>query len=128
MNIIGIDLGKRTTGIAFSEGFLATPYKTIKHKNIEKAIEEIVAICKSLDVNQIVIGFVEGKIKSYFEGFAKNLKEKLPDVEIILWDETLTSRQALESLIKLQVPKTKRKEKEHENAASIILQSYLDNQ
>ena len=45
-----------------------------------------------------------------------------------MWDETLTSGQAQDYMIKLAVPKMKRREKEHEVSASIILQSYLDSQ
>ncbi len=77
-------------------------------------------------VDKIVIGFVEGEIKSYFQKFVKNFKTKKPNIEVVMWDETLTSRQARNWMIKQQVPKTKRKLKEHEIAASLILQSYLD--
>lgn len=124
--ILGIDLGKKTTGLAISSGELATPYKTITHKSTRDVIDKISKICKEESINKIILGFVDGKIKSYFEHFAQKLKRQNPQIEIILWDETLTSRQATESMIKLDVPKDKRRKKEHEIAASLILQSYLD--
>jgi len=126
--ILGIDLGQKTTGIAISEGQLASPYQTIKHKNLKDATSSIIQIIKLEKVDTVVIGFVEGKIKSFFEKFAKNLKTALPDLEVILWDETLTTRQATESMIKLGTAKLKRRQKEHEVSAALILQSYLDEQ
>ncbi len=119
-------MGQKTTGLAISEGYLAAPYITIKHQSTEEAVQKIAKICDQLVIDKAVIGFVEGKIKSYFQYFVKKLKVERPKIEIILWDETLTTRQAKDYLIKLQVPKIKRKAKEHEVAAGIILQSYLD--
>ena len=125
--ILGIDLGQRTTGIAISEGSLASPYTTIKHKSINEAVSKVNQICKELNVSTVVLGVVEGKIRSLFENFARKLKIQNSKLTIIFWDETLTSRQARVSMIKLHMPKKKRGAKEHEVAASIILQSYLDN-
>lgn len=124
--ILGIDLGKKTTGLAISSGELASPYTTITHNSTNDAINKISKICKEESIDKIVIGYVEGKIKKYFEHFAQKLKLHNPQIEVVLWDETLTSRQATESMIKLDIPKNKRHQKEHEVAASLILQSYLD--
>ncbi|OGD83152.1 hypothetical protein A2165_01255 [Candidatus Curtissbacteria bacterium RBG_13_40_7] len=126
MNILGVDLGQKTTGLAISSGTLATPYATLKHQSIGEAVTKVSKICDELEVEKLVVGFVEGKIKSYFQSFVKNFKTQRPDIEVILVDETFTTRQARETMIKLQVPKTKRSGKEHEIAAAHILQSYLD--
>lgn len=125
MNYLGIDLGRKTLGIAYSEGNLATPQKTLKIKNFQKTLEEISLFCKELSIDKIIIGYVEEK-KGFFEKFAQNLMKLNPKIQVILWDETLSTRQARQSMIKLQVSKTKRGKKEHEFAASLILQSYLD--
>ena len=123
---LGIDLGKKTTGLAISAGQLASPYATIIHKNIAEAISSMIQIIELEGIDTVVIGFVEGKIKSFFENFAKKLKKQKPDIKIVMWDETLTSRQATQSMIKLGIAKSKRRLKEHEVAAALILQSYLD--
>ena len=123
---LAIDLGRRTTGLAISDSSLATPYKTISHKSTKVATTKISEIIDELEVDTIVIGFVEGKIKTFFENFARQLKAAKPNCQIVLWDETLTSRQARESLVKLGIAKKKRGQKEHETAAALILQSYLD--
>lgn len=126
--ILGVDLGQRKTGIAISSGHFASPYITITHKSLKEAAEKISQISFKESVTKVIVGYVEGKTKSQFENFAKDLKNKLPDLEVILWDETMTTRQARGTMIKLQIPKTKRKQKEHEVAAALILQSYLDSQ
>lgn len=126
--ILAIDLGEKTTGLAISESTIATPYKTITHNNQEEAAAKIVAICDELSVDTIVLGFVEGKIKKMFDDFASKIHNLLPTTKLVMIDETLTSGQATETMIKLAVPKLKRREKQHEVAASLILQSYLDNQ
>ncbi len=124
--ILGIDLGKKTTGLAISEGNLASPYTTIHAKNTNVALNLLIQIIEKEQVDTIVLGYVEGKIKPFLENFAKKLKDAKPNLEIILWDETLTSRQATETMIKLGVAKKKRASKQHEVAAALILQSYLD--
>lgn len=126
--IVGIDLGQKTTGIAISEGILASPYATITHNSILDAAAKIAQICDQLEANKVILGFVQGKIRSQFENFERGLKRLKPNLEIIFWDETLTTRQAISTMIKLQVPKRKRSQKEHEVAAALILQSYLDSQ
>lgn len=125
--ILGIDLGQKTTGLAISAGELASPLTTITHKSTQEAVEKITRICQEESIDKIVLGYVEGKIKSYFESFAKKLKAKNPQIEVILQDETLTSRQALQTMINIDMPKLKRQKKEHELAACIILESYLKN-
>ena len=41
MKYLGLDLGTRTLGLAMSNGFIATSYKTIKYEDIEKLIVEL---------------------------------------------------------------------------------------
>ena len=124
--ILGIDLGKKTTGIAISEGQLATPYKTITHKSQKEALVKILEICDAESIEKIVLGYVQGKISKLFENFAKEFGKVKPNVEVVMVDETLTTRQAQETMIKLQLSKKARQKKEHEIAAVLILQSYLD--
>lgn len=124
--ILAIDLGEKTTGLAISDSAIATPYKTISHKTIDGALSSIIRIIEEEKIDTVVLGFVEGKIKPMFGSFATNLQSLQPNLKIVMVDETLTSLQARQTLIKLNVRKTKRAAKEHEVAASIILQSYLD--
>ena len=124
--ILGIDLGQKTTGLSISEGRFATPYKTITHKSQKEALSKILEICREESIDKIVLGYVQGKIGKLFENFAKEFRKVKPNVEVVMIDETLTTRQAQETMIKLQLSKKKRQKKEHEMAAVLILQSYLN--
>lgn len=126
--ILGIDLGQKTTGVAISEGHFASPYTTLKHQSPQQAVGKVVTLVEKLNVDKVIVGYVEGKIKSLFTEFATLLKKKKPELEVILMDETLTTGQARQYLLKLQVPKKKRAAQEHEVAAAIILQQFLDTQ
>jgi len=124
--ILAIDLGQKKSGLAISAGSFASPYKTIVQKNLDDAVSSIIQIIELEDVKTVVVGYVEGKTQMQFHKFADLLKTKKPDLEIVMWDETLTTRQARDYMIKLQVPKMSKKNREHQIAASIILQSYLE--
>lgn len=124
--ILGIDLGKKTTGLAISSGTITQPYKTITHKNLNEVLDKVITICEEESVDTVVLGFVDGEIKKYFEEFENRFKDKNPNVNIVRVDETMTTRQANETMINLEMPKGRRKEKEHEVAAAIILQTYLN--
>lgn len=125
--ILGVDLGKKTTGLAISLGTIAQPLKTITHKTLAESVDKISKIAIDEKIEKVIVGYVEGKIKPYFQMFAQKLKEKNPDLEIILIDETLTSRQATDTMININLPKFKRQSRQHEIAAALILQSYLEN-
>lgn len=126
--ILGVDLGKKTTGIAISEGNLASSLQTITHDSLTEAVAKVVEICNFQSIDKVILGYVEGKDLKYYQKFNQMLKKQLPNIQLVLWDETLTSRQARSTMVKLNIPKTKRAQKEHEVAASLILQSYLDSQ
>lgn len=123
---LGIDLGRKKTGLAISEGTLASPYKTITHESLAQAIEKTVHEIDSLGVKTIVLGYIEGKNKGYFEKFARFVKSKRPNIKIIMEDETLTTGQARQTMVKLGLPQKKKSKKEDAIAASIILQGYLN--
>lgn len=123
---LGIDLGRKKTGLAISEGSVASPYKTITHESLAQAVEKTVREIDNLGAEIIVIGFVEGKNKAYFEKFGNLVKNKRPNVKIIMEDETLTTGQARQTMVKLQMPQKKKSKKEDVIAASIILQGYLN--
>lgn len=123
---LGIDLGRKKTGLAMSEGTIASPYKTITHESLAQAIEKTIHEIDALGVKIIVVGYVEGKNKAYFEKFGDSIKSKRPNIKIIMEDETLTTGQARQTMVKLGLPQKKKSKKEDAIAASIILQGYLN--
>lgn len=124
--ILGVDLGKRKTGLAISAGELATPYKTIHHQNLKQILVSIIRIIETEQIKTVVIGYVLGKNTPFFENFARLLKLQKPDLDIVLRDETLSTRQAKSAMSKLSIRKSRRQILEDQFAAADILQSYLD--
>lgn len=132
---LGIDLGSKSLGLAFSEsGIIANAYKTLYFKEDDynegvMIIKEIVIKDKFTDV---VIGLpkhmnndlgIRGEISIAFK---ESLLKELPDLNIHLWDERGTTKQAIKTMVKSNLSRKKQKQKKDEVAAVIILQNYLD--
>lgn len=132
--IMGLDIGTKRIGIALSD-FLhitAQPCETISREPETKSIENIEQICKTNNVNKIIVGLpknMNGSLGSQAEDcekFANLIKTKIPHIEILYEDERLTSKQA-ENILALQGKKyTKNKGLVDLKSACIILQQYLD--
>ncbi|HCQ30756.1 TPA: Holliday junction resolvase RuvX [Candidatus Collierbacteria bacterium] len=125
--ILCLDPGTAHTGIAISEeGILATPVATVYEKDLDQLITKIMPYLIKYNPDKIVIGVPEyGPIVK----LATDLSEKIYAVfpkEIIIFREDLSSHTA-RNVMKAQ-GKTilRRKKEEHQTAAALILQDYLD--
>ena len=131
--IIGLDIGKKRIGISISDimGLIAHPVETIQREPESIAIEKIKKICKENNVKKIVAGLPKNMNNTIgFKGelayqFKKMLELKI-NMEVILVDERLTTKEANNLLIKNDTSRKKRKKVVDSIAATIILQSYLD--
>lgn len=132
MKYLGLDLGSRTCGVAISDalGMLARTYTTIRFNDddYEYCAEEVMKIIKKEEISKVVLGYPKhmngdvgerGKISEQF-------KEMLKDVDVVLWDERLTTMMSNRIMLENNTSRSKRKEKKDEHAALIILQSFLD--
>jgi len=135
MRILGLDLGSKTLGIALSDalGLTAQGIETFifTENNYQLAIERVAEIVKKEKVTKIVLGYpkhmngsigLRGQIS---EEFAKNLKDSL-QIEVVLWDERMTTLEAERILISANISRQKRKKIIDKMAAVVILQSYLN--
>ena len=133
--IIALDLGSKTCGIAQSDpqGKIALALTTLRFdsEDYEGAIDLVKELANELQPETIVVGYPKllsgaiGERGRISEIFANILKEELP-MEIVLWDERLTTVSAERMLIGADVSRKKRKEVIDKIAATYILQSYLD--
>jgi putative Holliday junction resolvase len=133
MRILGLDLGTKTLGIAISDrlGLIANPYKTIKYNNEEGLLKELDNIITKEQVTKIVLGNPKNMNNS--EAFATNRSllfkealEKRYNLEVILIDERLSTKEAENILIASDMRRDKRKTVIDSVAAMIILESYLN--
>ncbi|MBC8059374.1 MAG: Holliday junction resolvase RuvX [Clostridiaceae bacterium] len=133
MRILGLDLGDRTIGVAVCDplGYTAQGITTIRRKKEDTDIEELKKICAEYAVEKIVLGFpknMNGTIGPQGEK-AKVFGEKIKDIlnlDIILWDERLTTVAATRAMLEADMSRTKRKSIVDKVAATYILQGYLD--
>ena len=119
MKTLGVDYGRKKIGLAISEGMLAEPWKVVKVNDFEETIEKTLQILKELRVDKVVVGVSEGEMGKESKRFAKRIEQKF-----------LMRRFPPILLKSFQGGKSGKKEKknlEDAYAASVMLQSYLDN-
>ncbi|UDI78119.1 Holliday junction resolvase RuvX [Staphylococcus taiwanensis] len=134
--ILGLDVGSKTVGIAISDlmGWTAQGLDTLRinEEQEEFGIDKLVSIIKENNVGTVVIGLPKNMNNSIgFRGEASLkykalLQESLPQIEIIMWDERLSTMAAERSLLEADVSREKRKKVIDKMAAVFILQGYLD--
>ncbi len=133
--ILGIDHGSKRIGIALSDesNTIAFPKDIIETGG--KYLNIIAEFVKSNDVSTVVIGYplnMKGEMSKQTEvvsDFIDQLREILPEkIELVKWDERLTSKMAESFVIDSGMKKKKRQDKSNLDTLSavFILQSYLD--
>lgn len=136
MRVLGLDYGSKTVGVAISDplGVTAQRLDTIWRKQENKlrktyaAIEELVS---EYEVEKIVVGYPKNMNNTVGERaekateFGETLKKRT-GLEVIFWDERLTTVAAERALMEAGVRRENRKEYLDGIAAVFILQGYLD--
>ncbi len=132
MKILGIDYGTKKIGLAISDetNTIAMPLEVINcDENVFDRIKEIV---ENNGVERVVVGLPitlsgnKGKRAQETEEFVSKLKDTI-DVDIVEWDERLSTRFSERILNKANVKGRKRKKQVIDKiAATFILQGYLD--
>ena len=135
MRYMGLDLGNRTVGVAFSDpmGIVATGYETFRfnEKDLQKVLEYVKILVVEKKVDKIVLGLpknMDGTLgfqSEYVLSFKKILEDEI-NIEVILVDERLTTTQVTKVMLAADLSRKKRKENVDKLAAVVILQSYLD--
>lgn len=135
MKILGLDLGTTTCGMAVSDPseILASGVDTYRFEpsNFDLALDYVSKYIDYNKIGRVVLGFPKNMDGSVgFQGqivldFKTRLEEKT-SVEIVLWDERLTTRMVTQVMISGDMNRKKRKENVDRLAATVILQSYLD--
>lgn len=135
MRILGLDLGTRSLGVSMSDKteLIASFYGTINFNeaDYETAILKLKPIIENEKIEKIVLGLPKNMNNSEGEAAQRsiNFKEKLEsafNLEVILQDERLSTKEAESYLIASSMSRKKRKKKVDSVAATIILQTYLD--
>lgn len=131
--ILALDLGESRIGVAVSDllGVTAQGVGVIKRTNEKEDFDKIKAYIKEYDAKLIILGNpinmdgTKGTRAIITEEFYNKLQAEI-DIEIKLWDERLTTKQAERALEEAGVNWKKKREVIDMMAAQLILSSYLD--
>lgn len=130
MRSLGLDIGGSRVGVALSDplGIHAYPVETLRDMDPE-SLRDYVAEKAAEGVEEVVIGLPltmrgkEGEQAVLVRKYAEALRE-LPSLAVVLWDERLSTVEARRRL--REAGSSLRCRKVDAEAASLILQSYLD--
>ncbi len=136
MRIMGLDYGTKTVGVAISDalGLTAQGIETIERKEenkLRRTCARIEELIREYEVKKIVLGFPKHMNNDVGERAEKSLEfkamlERRTGLEVIMWDERLTTVAAERTLIESKVRREDRKKYIDKIAAVFILQGYLD--
>jgi putative Holliday junction resolvase len=137
--ILSIDYGSRRIGIALSDESRTIAFGREAIPNNSETLRKIIEFVESNDVSGIVLGYplnlkgLRTPQTEEVERFERKLSESLEQsnfsrIEIVRWDERLTSKAAQHSMLQSGMKKSRRKDKSNLDiiSATLLLQSYLD--
>ena len=136
---MALDVGDKTIGVSVSDALLFTAQGllTIGRVGIRKDTSRVLELIREHNCSTVVIGLplsFDGseslqteKVREFTELLKNKLKSSgLQDIIVVFQDERFTTKIAERVLIDADVSRKKRKEVIDKQAASVILQSYLD--
>lgn len=129
---LAIDYGSKRIGIAISDPFRLFPSITITLKNDSNIFPALLKMISEKNVDKIILGYPDNEnnepsqLAKDILKFKRELELK-SKIQILLWDEQLTSQMAASRIISSVTKKAKRKNKSLVDAqsAAIILEEYL---
>ena len=139
MKKIALDVGDKTIGVAVSDALNITAQglMTIERVGIKKDTTKVMELIKEHMCDTVVVGLpkkLDGtdspQTEKVYE-FKTRLENKLRssgmgDINIVYYDERLTTVMAERVLIEADLSRSRRKEVIDKQAAVLILQGYLD--
>ena len=136
MRVLGLDYGSKTVGVAISDplGITAQGVATIWRKqenHLRQTLARIEELVSEYHVEKIVLGYPKNMNNTIGERAQKSLEfkemlERRTGLEVIMWDERLTTVEANRTLMEASVRRENRKQYLDQLAAVFILQGYLD--
>ncbi len=134
--IMGLDFGSKTVGVAISDLLKMTAQgreiiRRDRPNHLRQTCARIEELIQEYDVETIVLGLpkhlngTEGDRAERTKEF-KEMLERRTGLEVVLWDERLTTVAADRYMDEAGIKGNKRKELVDEIAAVFILQAYLD--
>ena len=136
MRIMGLDFGSKTVGVAVSDPLYITAQgveiiRREQENKLRKTLARIEELVKEYEVEEIVLGLPKNMNNSIGERAEKTLEfkamlERRKGLNVVMWDERLTTVAADKTMMEAGVRRENRKKYVDQIAATFILQGYLD--
>ena len=131
---LSLDIGNKTIGLAISDplGLTAQGLETLRRTIVRDDIKALGEFVSRYEVETLVLGLpkhmngTEGDRCKLVRDFAEKLRAAFPTIEIVFWDERLSTVAAERSLLEADLSRNKRKKVIDKMAAVYILQGFLD--
>lgn len=131
--VLALDIGTKRVGLALSDEdrIIAQPLSVMPWKGTEALVETLRRMIVEWNVGTLVLGLplhMSGR-EDHRTRSIRELAARLASVlgiDVVLWDERLTSREAERILVDAGMRRKRRKENVDKLAASIILKAYLE--
>ena len=138
MRILGLDYGTKTVGVAVSDELLITAQgvEIIRRKSpskLRQTLARVEELVEEYGADRIVLGYPKNMNDTEGERVEKTLAfkealERRTGLEVILWDERMSTVASERILMEGNVRREDRKTYIDKMAAAFILQGYLDYQ
>jgi putative pre-16S rRNA nuclease len=131
---LGLDVGSKTIGLALTDevGIAAHPLGVIARSGNSADADSVRALVVEHGVTDVVVGMpyeLSGKIghrARRVQEFASVLRDTLAGIAMHEQDERFTTAEAERLLIEADLSRSKRKDVIDQQAATLILQTWLD--
>lgn len=136
MRLVAIDYGTKKCGVAITDplNIIAQPLKTIFYKDHQSLINDINVIIQEYSpIKKIILGITTNIDSSLSTTGKKTMKfkalleEKIPNIEIVLFDEKYTTNSSKKMMTEMNLSNKKKKELKDSLAAQQILINYMLN-
>jgi putative holliday junction resolvase len=135
--LLAVDWGERRIGLALSDEtqVLAQPLTTLTRRAGKRfPMAQLLDAVKKHNVVGIIVGLpldesgAEGDAAHSARSLADDIKRRVGDLEVRMWDERMTTARILGAIREMGGTTRGRKEDVDAMAAALLLQHYLDSQ
>jgi putative Holliday junction resolvase len=137
---MAIDVGDRRVGVAVSDetGLIARPLTIIHRRSKAEDFAKVARLVQEQGVGTLVVGQplnADGsvgpqaaRVEKYAHALAQALRAGELEIDMVFWDEYLSTQRAREMMIAAGRRSRERQKHLDAAAAAVILQDYLDSQ
>ena len=133
IRILALDVGEKRIGLAVSDplGITAQGLEVLTRKDRAADLNRLLEVARQWGVQRVVVGLprhMNGRLGSSAPQILElvEILQKTLGVEVVTWEERLTTAEAERVLIQADVSRRRRRQVVDQLAAVLILQNYLD--